>query len=66
MNDDHISTGTALAKMAPALGGAAYAGLTLNEWAALATLIYVLLQIGLLLPKYWAWARRRFWPSGEQ
>lgn len=39
-------------KMGIAGGGTAASFLTLNEWVALATLIYVLLQIGLLLPKY--------------
>ena len=39
-------------KMAVAGGGATFAMLTLNEWVALATLVYVILQIGLLIPKY--------------
>lgn len=39
-------------KMGIAGGGTAATFLTLNEWVALATLIYVLLQIGLLIPKY--------------
>lgn len=44
------------AKIAPAVGGTAYgfSNFTLNEMVALATLIYVILQIGLLLPKYWS------------
>lgn len=60
---------TAAAKAAPAIGGAAMvsaepatgiiAGLSLNEWVAAATFVYVGLQIGLLLPKYWAIAQRR-------
>lgn len=41
-----------LLKMGGAGAGTAAAFLTLNEWVALATLVYVLLQIGLLLPKY--------------
>jgi hypothetical protein len=45
---------TAAAKMAPAGAGALLAGLTLNEWVALATLIYVLAQTGLLVPKWCA------------
>lgn len=39
-------------KTAPAIGGAVATGLTLNEWVALATLLYVILQVGLLIPKY--------------
>ncbi len=42
------------AKMTVAGVGTAFSSLTLNEWVACATLIYVVLQIGLLLPKYWA------------
>ncbi len=51
------------AKIAPAIGGAAWAGLTLNEWVAIATLVYVVAQIGLLVPKYWAILRRRRGPA---
>lgn len=53
---DEIS---AIAKITPAIGGGALTVFTLNEWVALATFIYVLLQSGLLLPKYWAMLRRR-------
>ena len=55
------SESSAAAKITPAIGGTVYAGMTLNEWVALATLVYVLLQIGLLLPKYWALARSKGW-----
>ena len=44
---------TAAVKMSVGAGGAVAAGLTLNEWVALATLVYVVMQIGLLVPKYW-------------
>lgn len=40
-------------KITPAIGGTLWAGFTLNEWVAIITIIYVLLQIGLLLPKYY-------------
>lgn len=39
-----------------AVSGAGLSAMTLNEWVALATLIYIVLQIGLLIPKYW-----KFW-----
>ena len=39
-------------KVSPAIGGAWYSTMTLNEWVALATLIYIVLQAGLLIPKY--------------
>ena len=45
-------TAIAAAKIAPAIGGAHWYSMTLNEWVALATLIYIALQIGLLVPKY--------------
>ena len=46
----------AMVKMGIGAGGQLY-GLTLNEWVAMATLFYVALQIGLLLPKYWRLVR---------
>lgn len=49
MNDDKA----AAIKMGVGAGGAVFYGLTLNEWVAAATLVYLALQIGLLLPKYW-------------
>ena len=43
----------AIIKASPAVAGTLWSSLTLNEWVAIATLIYVALQIGLLLPKYY-------------
>lgn len=48
----HVDPYTAGGKMGIASVGAAASFLTLNEWVALATLCYVVLQIGLLIPKY--------------
>ncbi|SBV94238.1 hypothetical protein KL86APRO_10487 [uncultured Alphaproteobacteria bacterium] len=45
---------TAAAKMAPAGIGAIWAGLTLNEWVAVVTILYVLAQTGLLIPRWCA------------
>ena len=39
-------------KMGGAGVGVGVSALTLNEWVAIATLIYVILQAGLLIPKY--------------
>lgn len=39
-------------KAAPAIGGAAYSYLTLNEWVALATLIYIIIQAIILIHKH--------------
>jgi hypothetical protein len=49
MTDERI----AIAKTAPAIAGATIYGLTLQDWVAIATLVYVALQVGLLVPKYW-------------
>jgi len=49
----------AIAKTVPAVIGATIYGLTLQEWVAVATLIYIALQVGLLLPKYWRMFRRK-------
>lgn len=51
--------GIVAAKIAPAAVGTAWGALTLNEWVLVATLIYVLAQLGLLVPKYWALMKRR-------
>ena len=48
----HDDAKAAAVKMGVGAGGAVLTGLTLNEWVALATLVYVVLQIGLLVPKY--------------
>jgi hypothetical protein len=40
-------------KTSPAIGGYVLYDFTLNEWVAIVTILYVLLQIGLLLPKYY-------------
>lgn len=53
----------AIAKTVPAIAGATIYGLTLQDWVALVTLVYIALQVGLLVPKYWRlfrdWQRRR-------
>jgi hypothetical protein len=49
MTDEKI----ALAKATPTLLGTVLYGLTLAEWVGIVTIIYTLLQIGLLLPRYW-------------
>lgn len=48
------------AKITPAIGGFGLSAWTLNEWVAAATLLYVLAQTGLLVPKYVAiWRGRK-------
>ncbi|CAB3627306.1 Uncharacterised protein [Achromobacter sp. 2789STDY5608633] len=47
----------AMVKMGIGAGGAVFYGLTLNEWVAMATLVYLAMQIGLLVPKYWRLVR---------
>ncbi|AZY49666.1 hypothetical protein C0J09_11345 [Bordetella avium] len=53
----------AIIKMGIGAGAATLYGLTLNELVAVATLLYLGLQIGLLLPKYWRLFRA--WWKGE-
>jgi hypothetical protein len=60
VNDEKI----AIAKTLPAIAGATIYGLTLQDWVALATLVYVGLQVGLLLPKYWRLLRD--WRNGRK
>lgn len=37
----------------PAIGGTLWAALTLNEWVAIATGVYILVQIAYLARKWW-------------
>lgn len=53
-------TMTAVAKIVPAGAGAAWYSFTLNEVVAIATLCYIVLQIGLLIPKYIAIIKGRY------
>ena len=46
-------------KASPAVAGAVYSSLTLNEWVGLATLLYILLQVGVLLHKHWCFVKDR-------
>ena len=59
MTDEQL----AVAKTVPAIAGATIYGLTLQDWVAIATLVYVAMQVGLLMPKYWRllldWRRSR-------
>jgi hypothetical protein len=52
-----------MAKTMPAIAGATIYGLTLQDWVALVTLVYVALQVGLLVPKYWRLFRE--WRNGR-
>ena len=40
-------------KASPAVAGAIAASLTLNEWVAVATGIYIIVQIAYLIRKWW-------------
>ena len=54
----------AIAKTAPAILGATLYGLTLQDWVAIVTIAYVILQAGLLVPKYWRMIRG--WHNGDK
>jgi len=49
----HVDPTVAVAKTTAVGGGAVASYLTLNEWVAIATLAFIALQVGLLIPKYW-------------
>ena len=51
MHHDEITTA---AKITPAATGAILSNITLSDWVSIATLFYIALQVGLLVPKYWA------------
>ena len=47
-------------KASPAVAGAAYSYLTLNEWVAIATFLYIIFQVIVLIHKHhWAMQDRR-------
>ena len=56
---DHDEKASALVKMGGAASAASYSltDLPLNELVAMITFLYVALQIGLLIPKYWQMIR---------
>jgi Phage holin T7 family, holin superfamily II len=54
----------AIAKTAPSILGATLYGLTLQDWVAIVTIAYVILQAGLLVPKYWRMIRG--WQKGDK
>lgn len=56
VTDDRVP----LIKMMIAAAAGAISGLTLNEWVAVLTLVYLIAQIGLLIPQYWA-AFKKWW-----
>lgn len=49
----------------PAIGGAVTTALTLNEWVALATLLYIVLQIIILLHKHYYFVKTHKFISNE-
>jgi len=59
----HVDGHTAAFKTGLAGTGAVASYVTLNEWVAMATLVFVVLQIGLLIPKYWKLYSR--WREGK-
>jgi len=55
MNDITVKQETVIqaVKAAPAITGATYATLTLNEWVAAVTIVYVVLQAIILLHRHY-------------
>ena len=56
---------TEAVKAAPpvAVTTASLSGLSLAEWVSIATIVYIGLQVGLLLPRYWR--EYRAWRAGR-
>lgn len=52
-SDSKLQVIIEVAKSAPAVAGAAASGLTLNDWIAIATGIYIAIQAMYLLRKWW-------------
>lgn len=50
----HVNENMAAAKIAGGTALVGIYGMTLNEWVALLTILYMIAQIGLLVPKYYA------------
>lgn len=61
-SNDVINENVAAAKIAGGTILVGAYGLTLSDWVAIATILYMVLQIGLLLPKYWALVARWWKP----
>jgi uncharacterized membrane protein YfcA len=57
-NESKVQAMIETAKAAPAVAGAAASSLTLNEWVAIATGIYIALQALYLLRKWWREERK--------
>lgn len=64
-NDSRIQAAIEAAKAAPAVAGAAAAGVTLNTWVAFATGFYIVLQALYLLRKWWREERQGGWLRGD-
>lgn len=65
-NESKVQALIETAKAAPAVAGAAASSLTLNEWVACATGLYIAIQAVYLLRKWWREERAKGgWLSGE-
>lgn len=62
MTPEANDVATQVAKAAPAVAGAVASSLTLNQWVAIATGIYIVIQCLYLIRKWWreevSWARK--------
>lgn len=52
-NESKVQALVETAKAAPAVAGAAASSMTLNQWVAIATGLYILIQAAYLLRKWW-------------
>jgi len=65
MNGAQHAVAVQAAKGAPAVAGALFSAVTLNQWVALATLVYIIVQLLYLVRKWWTEEVDR-WRSQEK
>ncbi|GAO71953.1 hypothetical protein CSE6_019_33900 [Comamonas sp. E6] len=65
-NESKVQALIETAKAAPAVAGAAASTLTLNEWVAIATGVYIAIQAAYLLRKWWREERGQGGWLGEE
>lgn len=65
MNGEQNVVAVQAAKGAPAVAGALFSAVTLNQWVALATLVYIIVQLLYLIRKWWREEVDR-WRSKEE
>lgn len=61
VNDESITAAAAKAAFPVGVSGGLLFGMPISDLVQIATLLFLILQIGLLVPKYWTLLKRRWW-----